>query len=72
MRAAGLAFAVADAHPAAIQAADRVTPQAGGRGAVRSVCDLLITARERVGLDEVKRVGRTRSAADVDGRRSGA
>jgi 3-deoxy-D-manno-octulosonate 8-phosphate phosphatase (KDO 8-P phosphatase) len=45
MRAAGLAFAVADAHPVAIQAADRVTPQAGGRGAVRSVCDLLLSAR---------------------------
>jgi 3-deoxy-D-manno-octulosonate 8-phosphate phosphatase (KDO 8-P phosphatase) len=45
MRAAGLAFAVADAHPTAIQAADRVTPQAGGRGAVRSVCDLLLSAR---------------------------
>ncbi|HVY81742.1 MAG TPA: HAD-IIIA family hydrolase [Steroidobacteraceae bacterium] len=55
MRAAGLAFAVADAHPAAIQAADRVTPQAGGRGAVRSVCDLLLAARARAvvnGSDE--------------------
>ncbi|HEU4626038.1 MAG TPA: HAD-IIIA family hydrolase [Steroidobacteraceae bacterium] len=54
MRAAGLAFAVADAHPSAIQAADRVTPQAGGRGAVRSVCDLLLAARARTvnGSDE--------------------
>jgi 3-deoxy-D-manno-octulosonate 8-phosphate phosphatase (KDO 8-P phosphatase) len=51
MRAAGLAFAVADAHPAAIQAADRVTPQAGGRGAVRSVCDLLIDARGNAALE---------------------
>jgi len=51
MRAAGLAFAVADAHPVAIQAADRVTPQAGGRGAVRSGCDLLISARENAALD---------------------
>jgi 3-deoxy-D-manno-octulosonate 8-phosphate phosphatase (KDO 8-P phosphatase) len=47
MRAVGLAFAVADAHPTAIQAADMVTPQAGGRGAVRSVCDLLVAARSR-------------------------
>jgi 3-deoxy-D-manno-octulosonate 8-phosphate phosphatase (KDO 8-P phosphatase) len=46
MRAAGLAFAVADAHPSAIEAADMVTPHAGGRGAVRSICDLLIAARE--------------------------
>jgi 3-deoxy-D-manno-octulosonate 8-phosphate phosphatase KdsC-like HAD superfamily phosphatase len=50
MRAAGLAFAVADAHPVAIQSADMVTPQGGGRGAVRSVCDLLIAARERARL----------------------
>ncbi len=47
MRAAGLAFAVADAHLAAIRAADMATPNPGGRGAVRDVCDLLIAARER-------------------------
>jgi 3-deoxy-D-manno-octulosonate 8-phosphate phosphatase (KDO 8-P phosphatase) len=47
MRVAGLAFAVADAHPAAIQAAHMATPNAGGRGAVRDICDLLIAARER-------------------------
>jgi 3-deoxy-D-manno-octulosonate 8-phosphate phosphatase (KDO 8-P phosphatase) len=49
MRAVGLAFAVADAHPAAIRAADMVTPQSGGRGAVRSICDLLVAARQRSG-----------------------
>src|SRR5262249_19981174 len=49
MRAAGLAFAVADSHPAAIEAADMVTPHAGGRGAVRSICDLLIAARDGTG-----------------------
>lgn len=47
MRAVGLAFAVADAHPAAVHAADMVTPYSGGRGAVRSVCDLIIAARKR-------------------------
>ena len=47
MRAAGLAFAVADAHPLALQAADMATPNAGGRGAVRDICDLLIAARRR-------------------------
>jgi 3-deoxy-D-manno-octulosonate 8-phosphate phosphatase (KDO 8-P phosphatase) len=87
MRAAGLAFAVADAHPVAIQAADRVTPQSGGRGAVRSVCDLLISAREGAVLDEArdsatlagrrdetKSAGRARgrSTGDLSGRRSGA
>ena len=45
MQAVGLAFAVSDAHPSAIAAADMVTPHAGGRGAVRSICDLLIAAR---------------------------
>jgi len=47
MRAAGLSFAVANAHPTAIQAAHMATPNAGGRGAVRDICDLLIAARER-------------------------
>jgi 3-deoxy-D-manno-octulosonate 8-phosphate phosphatase (KDO 8-P phosphatase) len=47
MRAVGLAFAVFDAHPAALKAADMVTPNLGGRGAVRNVCDLLVAARQR-------------------------
>jgi 3-deoxy-D-manno-octulosonate 8-phosphate phosphatase (KDO 8-P phosphatase) len=46
MRTVGLAFAVFDAHPAALRAADMVTPNLGGRGAVRSVCDLLVAARQ--------------------------
>ncbi len=41
----GLAFAVADAHPLALRAAHRVTLLAGGRGAVREVCDVLLEAR---------------------------
>jgi 3-deoxy-D-manno-octulosonate 8-phosphate phosphatase (KDO 8-P phosphatase) len=44
MRAVALAFAVADAHPAARRAAAVVTRQGGGHGAVREVCDLLLTA----------------------------
>jgi 3-deoxy-D-manno-octulosonate 8-phosphate phosphatase (KDO 8-P phosphatase) len=47
MRRVGLAFAVADAHPAAIEVADMVTPHVGGQGAVRSICDLLVASRER-------------------------
>jgi 3-deoxy-D-manno-octulosonate 8-phosphate phosphatase (KDO 8-P phosphatase) len=43
--AMGLAFAVRDAHPLARRAADRVTRLAGGRGAVREVCDQLLAAR---------------------------
>lgn len=50
MRAAGLAFAVADAHQSAIEVADMVTPHNGGRGAVRSICDLLIAARTRAAV----------------------
>lgn len=49
MRAAGLAFAVADAHAAALEVADMVTPRAGGRGAVRDICDLLLASREKRG-----------------------
>jgi 3-deoxy-D-manno-octulosonate 8-phosphate phosphatase (KDO 8-P phosphatase) len=44
LRAAGLAVAVADAHPAAKEAAHWITPSPGGRGAVREVCDLLLSA----------------------------
>jgi 3-deoxy-D-manno-octulosonate 8-phosphate phosphatase (KDO 8-P phosphatase) len=43
----GLSFAVADAHPAARRAAHRITRLPGGAGAVRELCDLLITARTR-------------------------
>ncbi len=42
-----LSFAVADAHPLARAAATRVTALAGGRGAVREVCDLILEARSR-------------------------
>jgi 3-deoxy-D-manno-octulosonate 8-phosphate phosphatase (KDO 8-P phosphatase) len=42
---AGIAVAVADAHPAAAARADWVTQARGGRGAVREICDLLLAAR---------------------------
>jgi 3-deoxy-D-manno-octulosonate 8-phosphate phosphatase (KDO 8-P phosphatase) len=42
---AGIAIAVADAHPAAKAAAHRRTRLAGGAGAVREVCDWLLAAR---------------------------
>jgi 3-deoxy-D-manno-octulosonate 8-phosphate phosphatase (KDO 8-P phosphatase) len=44
MRAVGMAFAVADAHPQARRAARFVTRAGGGRGAVREVCDRLLAA----------------------------
>jgi 3-deoxy-D-manno-octulosonate 8-phosphate phosphatase (KDO 8-P phosphatase) len=45
LRQAGLAVAVADAHPLALAVAHRRTRQAGGSGAVREVCDWLLAAR---------------------------
>jgi len=45
LRRAGLAIAVADAHPALLAAAHWVTPSNGGQGAVRETCDLLLSAR---------------------------
>ncbi len=42
---AALAVAVADAHPGARAAAHWITTANGGHGAVREVCDLLLTAR---------------------------
>ena len=45
MSAAGVAIAPVDAHPHALRAADLVTAAAGGFGAVREVCDLLLAIR---------------------------
>ena len=45
MRLAGLPVAVADAHPAVLAAARWATMRAGGRGAARELCDLIIDAR---------------------------
>ena len=49
MMRVGLAIAVADAHTDARRAAHRRTRLAGGAGAVREVCDWLLTARARAG-----------------------
>jgi len=45
LRRAGLAIGVSDAHPALLEAAHWITRSPGGRGAVREVCDLLLSAR---------------------------
>ncbi len=45
MRRVGLAIAVADAHDLVRKNADWITSAAGGRGAVREVCDALMEAR---------------------------
>ena len=43
---AGLGITVADAHPDVRRAADWVTAAAGGQGAVREICDLLLASRQ--------------------------
>jgi 3-deoxy-D-manno-octulosonate 8-phosphate phosphatase (KDO 8-P phosphatase) len=45
LRRAGLAIGVTDAHPALLEAAHWITRSPGGHGAVREVCDLLLSAR---------------------------
>src|SRR4051812_3385626 len=45
LQAAGVAIAVADAHPDALAMADLVTSRPGGHGAVREVCDWLLGSR---------------------------
>lgn len=45
MQAAGVAIAVADAHPRVLAAADWQTSLRGGKGAVREVCDFIVAAR---------------------------
>jgi 3-deoxy-D-manno-octulosonate 8-phosphate phosphatase (KDO 8-P phosphatase) len=46
VRAAGLGLTVADGHARVKQAAEAVTRLAGGQGAVREICDLLLAARQ--------------------------
>lgn len=51
MALAGVALAVADAHPAVRAAADWTTTAPGGAGAVREVCDLLLRHRNGAGAE---------------------
>ncbi|MGH8400314.1 MAG: 3-deoxy-manno-octulosonate-8-phosphatase KdsC, partial [Gammaproteobacteria bacterium] len=44
---AGLGVAVSDAHPSVRAAAQLTTRAAGGEGAVREVCDLILAARNQ-------------------------
>ncbi len=41
----GLAIAVADAHPYVLEQADMVTTAKGGKGAVREICDAILSAK---------------------------
>lgn len=48
MRKVGLAIAVQDAHPLVIKHAHWQTPHAGGRGAGRDVCELVMEAQNNL------------------------
>lgn len=52
MAQVGLSVAVADAHPLLLGRANYVTRIAGGRGAVREVCDLILIAQDK--FDDAK------------------
>ncbi|OON39274.1 3-deoxy-D-manno-octulosonate 8-phosphate phosphatase [Izhakiella australiensis] len=52
MARVGLSVTVADAHPALLPRADYTTRIAGGRGAVREICDLILIAQDK--FDEAK------------------
>ncbi|MDZ7279662.1 3-deoxy-manno-octulosonate-8-phosphatase KdsC [Pantoea eucrina] len=47
MAQSGLSVAVADAHPVLLTRAHYVTRIAGGRGAVRELCDLILIAQNK-------------------------
>jgi 3-deoxy-D-manno-octulosonate 8-phosphate phosphatase (KDO 8-P phosphatase) len=51
MALAGLACAVADAHPAVRRAAHWVTRAGGGQGGAREVCDLILAAQDALPAD---------------------
>ena len=48
MAEVGLSAAVADTHPLLLPKADYVTQIAGGRGAVRELCDLILLAQNKL------------------------
>lgn len=52
LAAAGVAIAVANAHPALVGECDWTTQREGGRGAVREVCDAILRARENPATPE--------------------
>jgi len=59
MLRAGLAITVADAHPLVKQHAHWQTPQCGGRGAARDVCELIMQAQGTLETQFQKYLGST-------------
>lgn len=54
MRRAGLAIAVQDAHPLALEHAHWQTRAGGGRGAAREVCDMLMEAQGTLAASQAR------------------
>ena len=52
MTVSGLAIAVANAHPWVVERAHWQTSKGGGMGAAREVCDLILTAQQRVTAEQ--------------------
>ena len=51
---AGIGIAVADSHPEVLNAADLVTKKEGGGGAVREICDLILSSKqEEKNIEEI-------------------
>lgn len=48
LRACGFSATVADGHPLVLTRVDHVSPFDGGRGAVREVCEFLLTAQNKI------------------------
>jgi len=48
MKQSGIGISVSDGHPFVRQHADWITSNIGGNGAVREVCDLLLSAQEKL------------------------
>jgi len=44
---AGCGVAVADSHPEVLRVADHILKASGGNGAVRELCDLMISRKDR-------------------------
>ncbi|VFP88650.1 3-deoxy-manno-octulosonate-8-phosphatase KdsC [Candidatus Erwinia haradaeae] len=51
MAQVGLSITVSDAHPILLSKADYITRIAGGRGAVREICDLILTSKGKMTID---------------------
>jgi YrbI family 3-deoxy-D-manno-octulosonate 8-phosphate phosphatase len=66
MELVGWPIAVADAHPAVRRAARLVLSRAGGHGAVRELCDLVLEARERATAGSGSTTTTERPAEDAD------